>query len=278
MTPERRDGPASGTGDSLATEAVVAALRESCPFNRRQRPRDLVAALEAEVRELAAAIDEGSLRDIRSELGDVLFTVVSLAAAYADVGAFDLADVDRASAEKMIRRHPYVFAGEPDPGPAEAARQWAEQKEAEERDRLADRAGVGLILHAHGVPEVTSGVLLRTATALLGPGVSSVAGAEQKADHPYAAAPGSAGPPAQLRLEFPAPLIAPDTAAPIVHIAAASNPDAIAVAYGHSEHGFAAIAAFTSDNPDPVRLRADAGKILATDRVEVFLTEVQHAR
>ena len=125
-----------------ATEAVVAQLRRECPYNARQEAADLLRALQAEVEELAVAIRDGADWEIEEELGDVLFSLASLAAALAQAHGLSLRSADARAARKMIGRHPYVFGDEPDPGPEEAARQWAAAKLREARERVTRRAAV----------------------------------------------------------------------------------------------------------------------------------------
>jgi len=91
---------------------IIARLRapDGCPWDRQQTPSSLAVYLVEEVYELFAAIETGSSEDVCEELGDVLFQVVFLAALYADAGAFDLNEAVTRNCDKMIRRHPHVFA------------------------------------------------------------------------------------------------------------------------------------------------------------------------
>jgi MazG family protein len=65
--------------------------------------------LVEEAYEVLDAIDSNDDDALRSELGDLLFTVALLAQMKAEVGAFGLSDVAEAAREKMVRRHPHVF-------------------------------------------------------------------------------------------------------------------------------------------------------------------------
>jgi NTP pyrophosphatase (non-canonical NTP hydrolase) len=131
----------------LQIEAVVDSLRSGCPFNGAQGPADLLDALQSELDELRAAIASGAVDAIREELGDVLFNVVALAAAYRDAGDFDLEDVDRLEAGKMVRRHPYVFADEPAPDAETARVDWKRHKADEAQRRREAQAGLSILAH-----------------------------------------------------------------------------------------------------------------------------------
>lgn len=68
-----------------------------------------------EAAEAVDAIEADDPAEIRDELGDLLFNVLFLASLYRDRGDFDLDDVATGIADKMVRRHPHVFAdGEAD--------------------------------------------------------------------------------------------------------------------------------------------------------------------
>jgi tetrapyrrole methylase family protein/MazG family protein/ATP diphosphatase len=64
-----------------------------------------------EAYEVADAIERGDLKDLKEELGDLLFQVVFHSRMAEEQGAFDFDAVAAAMVEKMVRRHPHVFAG-----------------------------------------------------------------------------------------------------------------------------------------------------------------------
>lgn len=124
------------------SEIVAERLRHDCPYNARQRPRDLLGALRAELDELEVAVDHGAGWEIEEELGDVAFALASLAAALGEEHALSLQRADRKAAEKMISRHPYVFDGERDPGPKAATEAWEAHKAEEAKRRVAARRAI----------------------------------------------------------------------------------------------------------------------------------------
>ena len=90
--------------------ALIAALREHCPWMGALTHESLVEYLLEEAYEVAETIETGAGdAELQSELGDVLLQVVLHARLAEERGAFDLDDVARALTAKMIRRNPHVF-------------------------------------------------------------------------------------------------------------------------------------------------------------------------
>lgn len=90
----------------------MAALRGriGCPWDAKQSPQTIVNYLLEEAHEVAAAVEEGKADHIREELGDLLFEIVFMTQFFVEKGLFDLDGVAEEAAQKMIRRHPHVFA------------------------------------------------------------------------------------------------------------------------------------------------------------------------
>lgn len=86
---------------------------KGCPWDRRQTTTSLVKYLHAEFNELMEAIAKDDHENICEELGDLLYLIVMVAETQAKAQHFDLNDVIRTINEKLIRRHPHVFAGAP---------------------------------------------------------------------------------------------------------------------------------------------------------------------
>ena len=90
--------------------ALIAALREHCPWMGALTHESLVEYLLEEAYEVAETIETGAGdAELQSELGDVLLQVVLHARLAEERGAFDLDDVARVLKAKMIRRNPHVF-------------------------------------------------------------------------------------------------------------------------------------------------------------------------
>jgi XTP/dITP diphosphohydrolase len=90
--------------------AVVAALREHCPWMAALTHASLVEYLLEEAYELAETIETGSDgAELQGELGDVLLQVVLHARLAEERGTFTFDDVARSLRAKMVRRNPHVF-------------------------------------------------------------------------------------------------------------------------------------------------------------------------
>ncbi|MBU0515136.1 MAG: nucleoside triphosphate pyrophosphohydrolase [Proteobacteria bacterium] len=121
----------------------MAALRglHGCPWDAEQTPETMGPYLVDEAYEVAEAVSAGEPDAVREELGDLLFLIVFLARLYQERGEFDLGDVARKAAEKMIRRHPHVFGAARVEGADQVVGRWEEIK-ADEDGRLGLLDGV----------------------------------------------------------------------------------------------------------------------------------------
>jgi XTP/dITP diphosphohydrolase len=93
--------------------AVVARLRDpetGCPWDLEQTHTSLVPYVLEEAHEVADAIRHGDDAHLEEELGDLLLQVVLHAQIASEQGRFTLEQVARGITEKLIRRHPHVFA------------------------------------------------------------------------------------------------------------------------------------------------------------------------
>ncbi len=83
---------------------------QGCPWDREQTHESLTRYLIEESYEVIEAIKNHSMNDLREELGDVLLQVVFHAALAERAGHFNFADIVETVSNKMIERHPHVFA------------------------------------------------------------------------------------------------------------------------------------------------------------------------
>ena len=93
--------------------AITARLRDpddGCPWDRQQTFATIAPYTVEEAYEVADAVERGDLDHLKEELGDLLLQVVFHARVAEESGAFDFDDVARAINDKMVRRHPHVFA------------------------------------------------------------------------------------------------------------------------------------------------------------------------
>jgi MazG family protein len=114
-----------------ALEALTRRLRRECPWDREQDERSIVPHTVEEAYELADAANSGDDAKLLDELGDVLFQVMFLSLLLEERGAGDLAHVAEHCRQKLIRRHPHVFADAEVADADEVLRNWDTIKSTE---------------------------------------------------------------------------------------------------------------------------------------------------
>jgi XTP/dITP diphosphohydrolase len=118
-----------------------------CPWDAEQTHESLVEYLLEEAYEAVEAIESGDRRSLREELGDVLLQVVfhSRVAQEDSSDPFDIDDVAGAIVDKLVRRHPHVFADGHAPTAQHVEARWQELKAAEKkRDSVTDGVPLGM--------------------------------------------------------------------------------------------------------------------------------------
>jgi tetrapyrrole methylase family protein/MazG family protein len=154
-----------GTGPAVASEVarfdeLVHVLRERCPWDREQTHQSLTRHLLEETYEVLEAIehlDPGSgegYDHLEEELGDLLFQVCFHSTLAGERGAFTLADVARGIHDKLVGRHPHVFADVDADDAGTVMRNWEQIKKAEKgRESIFDGIPTSLpsLLYAHKV-------------------------------------------------------------------------------------------------------------------------------
>ncbi len=119
---------------------VMARLRaaDGCPWDRQQTHESLKPYMLEEAYEALEAIDEGDDEELCKELGDVLLQIVFHAQIAREEKRFDISDVARAIVDKLVRRHPHVFADTEVAGADEVVTNWDEIKRQERREKGAE--------------------------------------------------------------------------------------------------------------------------------------------
>jgi MazG family protein len=110
-----------------------------CPWDRKQTMQSLLKYVKAETAELIAAIENEDVENTCEELGDVFYLILMLSSIGEDAGDFTFADVVRGIDEKLVRRHPHVFAGRAWESEEDLARQWEEIKAEEKAARQKNK-------------------------------------------------------------------------------------------------------------------------------------------
>ena len=116
---------------------IVKKLRspDGCPWDREQTLYSMKASMMEEASELLDALDNKDIENIAEELGDLLLHVVMHAQIAEESGLFTLEDAIRGINEKLIRRHPHVFAGAEAKTTAAVLKNWEEIKKQEKRGK-----------------------------------------------------------------------------------------------------------------------------------------------
>jgi nucleoside triphosphate diphosphatase len=125
----------SAAGDEIdALLKLMRTLRapDGCPWDREQTFATVAPFTIEEAYEVADAIGRDDLDRLRDELGDLLFQVVFHARMAEEIGGFDFAAVVRGIGDKLIRRHPHLFAERKSLDLAQLHISWEAQK-AQER-------------------------------------------------------------------------------------------------------------------------------------------------
>lgn len=130
--------------------AIMARLRDpesGCDWDLAQDFATIAPYTIEEAYEVADAIARGDMSDLRDELGDLLLQVVFHARMAEEAGHFAFADVAQAISDKMIARHPHVFAAA---GGSMNEARWEDLKEGERAAKGVTSAldGVALALPA----------------------------------------------------------------------------------------------------------------------------------
>jgi ATP diphosphatase len=149
----------------LAIMARLRAPEDGCPWDQVQDFGSIAPYTIEEAYEVADAIARDDKDALREELGDLLFQVVYHARLAEERGWFDFAGVAGVIADKMVARHPHVFAAEAARDAAAQTAAWEVQKRAER----AARAEHGTLANIpENVPGLTRAVKLTARAAQVG--------------------------------------------------------------------------------------------------------------
>jgi len=134
---------------------VMDELRAKCPWDREQTLVSLRNLTIEETYELADAILDQDLEEIRKELGDLMLHIVFYAKIGSEKGAFDIADVLNGICEKLIFRHPHVFGERKVKDAAEVIGNWEELKMKEGNRSVLSGVPVSLpaMIKAHRIQD-----------------------------------------------------------------------------------------------------------------------------
>ena len=117
---------------------IMDELREKCPWDKKQTLESLRHLTIEETYELADAILDNDLEEVKNELGDLLLHIVFYAKIGSETKAFDIGDVAKGIAEKLIHRHPHVYGDASVADEEEVKKNWEKLKLKEGRNSVLE--------------------------------------------------------------------------------------------------------------------------------------------
>jgi len=113
-------------------------LRRKCPWDKKQTLQSLRYLTIEETYELADAIIENDLQEIKKELGDLLLHIVFYAKIASETNHFDITDVINGICEKLIHRHPHIYSDTKAETEKEVKQNWEKLKLKEGRKSVLE--------------------------------------------------------------------------------------------------------------------------------------------
>ena len=139
---------------------IMDELREKCPWDKKQTLESLRHLTIEETYELADAILDNDLQEIKKELGDVLLHIVFYAKIGSEKKAFDIGDVANAISDKLIDRHPHIYGDVKVENEEDIKRNWEQLKLKEGKASVLEGVPKNLpaVVKASRIQEKVSGV------------------------------------------------------------------------------------------------------------------------
>ena len=161
---------------------IMARLRDpetGCPWDKVQTFETIAPYTIEEAYEVAEAIADGDMDELKEELGDLLFQVVFYAQMSSEAGGYGFTEIARSISDKMIRRHPHVFAGASIESADAQTAEWEAQKRSERDAKAKARGDLPSVLDdvPAALPALARAVKLQKRAARVGfdwPDVSGV--------------------------------------------------------------------------------------------------------
>ena len=103
-------------------------LREKCPWDKKQTIQSLRILTIEETYELADAILDENMQDIKEEIGDIMLHLVFYSKIASETNAFDITDALNSVCDKLIERHPHIYSDTVADTEEEVKRNWEQIK------------------------------------------------------------------------------------------------------------------------------------------------------
>lgn len=116
-----------------------------CPWDKQQTFETIIPYTIEEAYEVAEAIEQKDFVELKAELGDLLFQVVFYSQMAKEKKLFDFNDVVVNIIEKMLRRHPHVFAGQEIGTAEQQSDNWEAIKAQERKEKQLQKSKAGVL-------------------------------------------------------------------------------------------------------------------------------------
>ena len=139
---------------------IMDELREKCPWDKKQTLESLRHLTIEETYELADAILDNDLDEIKKELGDVLLHIVFYAKIGSEKKAFDIADVANSISDKLVDRHPHIYGDVEVKNEKEVQQNWEKLKLKEGKSSVLEGVPKSLpaVVKANRIQDKVAGV------------------------------------------------------------------------------------------------------------------------
>ena len=139
---------------------IMDKLREECPWDQKQTINSLRYLTIEEVYELSDAILDGNFEEIKKELGDLLLHVIFYSRIASEKQEFDIADVLNTISDKLIHRHPHIYADVKVKDEKEVKENWEKLKLKEGKSSVLEGVPKSLpaVVKAYRIQEKVRGI------------------------------------------------------------------------------------------------------------------------
>lgn len=137
-----------------------------CPWDLEQTMQSIASHTIEETYELVEALEIGDIEEVKGELGDLLFHIVFYAQMAKEQHQFNFEDIAATVANKMLRRHPHVFADNVVNSAKQVEQQWELIKQQEKPDKSVNQSALNKVSKA--LPAITYAYKIQKQAARLG--------------------------------------------------------------------------------------------------------------
>lgn len=139
---------------------IMDELREQCPWDKKQTMQSLRHLTIEEVYELGDSILDNDLDEVKNELGDVLLHIVFYSKIGSETNSFDIADVCNSICDKLIDRHPHIYADVVVENEEDVKRNWEQLKLKEGKSSVLEGVPKSLpaMVKANRIQDKVAGV------------------------------------------------------------------------------------------------------------------------